>query len=78
VDVARTTFAVHSPDTPLRMPAGMSSTGARFLGTSVSGTLRPSSPASTAAKTTDENLKFSRGNDQNWLPVDHVDGEQQT
>jgi hypothetical protein len=74
VHAVRTTPAVHLPAAALRMPAGVSSTGARFFGTSVSGTTRASSPASTAAKTTDENLKIRTGNDQNCQSVDHVDG----
>jgi len=74
VEVQRATSTVHLPDVALRMPTGLSSTAARFLGTSVSGSLRRSSPASTDAKTTDENLNLSTGNPQNVLVVEHVDG----
>ena len=74
VDVPRPPLAVHLRDAALRMPNGLSSTATRFLGTSVSGGPRRSSPVSTAAKTTDENLNDRTGNDQNFLVVHHVDG----
>jgi hypothetical protein len=74
VDLASASVAVHVGDTYLRTATGLSSTAARFLGTNVSGDSGPSSPASTAAKTTDENLNSRRDNDKNDLAVDRVDG----
>jgi hypothetical protein len=74
VDALRTIPAVHLADTALRTPSGLSSTAARFLGASVSGSSRRSSPVSTTAMTTDENLNLRTGNDQNFLVVEKVDG----
>jgi hypothetical protein len=74
VDSIPPSTLVHLADVRLRMTDGLSSTGARFLGTSVSGGSASSSPASTAAKTTDENLYSMRDNDKSGLAVDRVDG----
>jgi len=56
VDSIAASPGVHLVDMHLRTTDGLSSTGTRFLGTSVFGGFAASSPASTAAKTTDENL----------------------
>jgi len=74
VEAGRATSTVHLADATLRTGTGLSSTGSRFLGTSVSGSSRRPSPVSTAAKTTDENLNLRTGNGQNFLMVEHVDG----
>jgi len=74
VEAERRPSTVHLAATTLRTPDGLSSTSARFLGASVSGSSRRSSPVSTAAKTTDENLNLRTGNAQNFLMVEHVDG----
>jgi hypothetical protein len=74
VDVVGWPRAVHVDAAPLRMTSGLSSTAARFFGTNVSGGPAPSSPVSTPAKTTDENLNSGSDNDKNDLDVDRVDG----
>jgi hypothetical protein len=51
----------------------LSSTAARVADASVSGDIDPLSPASTDAKTTDENLSSSRENDKNYKLVDSGD-----
>jgi hypothetical protein len=56
VDSITASSGVHLADLRLRTTDGLSSTGTRFLGTSVFGSFAAASPTSTAAKTTDENL----------------------
>ena len=51
----------------------LSSTAARVADASVSGDPARLSPASTDAKTTDENLFFDRDNDKNYKLVDSGD-----
>jgi hypothetical protein len=74
VDLSAATLPVHRDGHHLRTAVGLSSTAARFLDASVCGGFPASSPASTAAKTTDENLYLMTENDKNDLPVDRVDG----
>jgi hypothetical protein len=75
VDAIDRPAAVHRSAWGLGTTDGLSSTGVTVSGTSVHGGFAPSSPASTDAKTTDENLSSLKDNDKNDQPVDRVESE---
>lgn len=73
VDDAAGSLSVHLEFGMTWIGDRLSSTAARVADASFSGNLARLSPASTDAKTTDENLFFDRDNDKNYKLVDSGD-----